>query len=225
MIISNLFSIFDPTISLFSFSWLIILFVVFFLPSFFWAGGTFYFRFYSLYTSIKKEINFVIKAPIKGSYLYVGSIFFTICLYNFLALFPHIFSATSHLLITFPFSFSFWLSIVLFGWFNFIKHFLCHLIPVGTPLALISFIVLVEVLSNFIRPIALTFRLTANIMAGHLLMSLIGGALISLPLTHLLLGGLLQSLLVFIELGVSLIQAYVFSTLLTLYISERVPSH
>ncbi len=100
------------------------------------------------------------------------------------------------------------------------KHFLAHLIPVGTPLILMSFIVIVEVLSNLIRPLALTFRLTANIMAGHLLMSLIGGALISLSFSFIVLGSLVQSLLVIIELGVSVIQAYVFSTLLILYISE-----
>lgn len=82
------------------------------------------------------------------------------------------------------------------------------------------FIVLVEVLSNLIRPLALTFRLTANIIAGHLLMSLIGGALITLPFRFIILGSLVQSLLVFIELGVSVIQAYVFSTLLLLYLSE-----
>jgi F-type H+-transporting ATPase subunit a len=79
---------------------------------------------------------------------------------------------------------------------------------------------LVEILSNFIRPLALTFRLTANIMAGHLLISLIGGALIFLPVSLMILGSSVQILLVFMELGVSIIQAYVFSTLLILYISE-----
>jgi F-type H+-transporting ATPase subunit a len=83
-----------------------------------------------------------------------------------------------------------------------------------------SFMVLVEVLRNLIRPLALTFRLTANMMAGHLLISLIGGALIRLPFSFMVLGSLVQSLLVFMELGVSVIQAYVFSTLLLLYLSE-----
>jgi len=87
-------------------------------------------------------------------------------------------------------------------------------------LALIRFIVIVEILSNLIRPLALTFRLTANIIAGHLLISLIGGALISLPFSFILLGSLVQSLLVLMELGVSLIQSYVFSTLLLLYLRE-----
>lgn len=85
---------------------------------------------------------------------------------------------------------------------------------------LMSFIVIVEVLRNLIRPLALTFRLTANMMAGHLLISLIGGALIRLSFRFIFLGSFIQSLLVIMELGVSVIQAYVFSTLLMLYISE-----
>lgn len=80
--------------------------------------------------------------------------------------------------------------------------------------------VLVEVLSNFIRPIALTFRLTANMIAGHLLMGLVGGFLIGFPFYITVLGSFFQSLLVFMELGVSIIQAYVFSTLLLLYLSD-----
>lgn len=109
---------------------------------------------------------------------------------------------------------------IIFGWVTSFRYFLSHLIPVGTPLLLVSFMVLVELLSNFIRPLALTFRLTANIIAGHLLISLIGGAVLSLSLFFSLLGSVVQSLLVFMELGVSLIQSYVFSTLLVLYISE-----
>lgn len=112
------------------------------------------------------------------------------------------------------------MGIIFFSLFKSLKRFLEHLIPVGTPLGLISFIVIVELLRNFIRPMALTFRLTANIIAGHLLIRLIGGAIIYLPVLFLLVGSLAQRLLVFMELGVSLIQAYVFSTLLLLYLSE-----
>lgn len=169
---------------------------------------------------LKKEMDYVLNHPVKGVYTFVGCIFLTICLYNFLAMFPNVFSVTSHMLVTLPFSYSFWVGVIVFSWVSSLKHFLSHLIPVGTPLALIRFMVLVEVLRNFIRPLALTFRLTANMIAGHLLISLIGGALISLSFRFIVLGSLVQSLLVFMELGVSLIQAYVFSTLLLLYISE-----
>lgn len=162
----------------------------------------------------------MLKHPVKGSYIFIGSIFLLIRIYNFLAIFPFIFSVTSHILVTLPFSYSFWVGIIIFSWVSSLKHFLAHLIPVGTPVMLMSFIVIVEVLRNLIRPLALTFRLTANIMAGHLLISLIGGALIGLSFRFMFLGSFVQSLLVIMELGVSVIQAYVFSTLLILYISE-----
>lgn len=220
MIITNLFSIFDPSLRLFSFSWYTCLFVVLFLPTFYWIRSSFLNFFGVISGSVKKEIDYVLKHPVKGSYIFIGSIFLLISVYNFLAIFPFVFSVTSHILVTLPFSYSFWLGIIIFSWVSSLKHFLAHLIPVGTPLILMSFIVIVEVLSNLIRPLALTFRLTANIMAGHLLMSLIGGALISLSFSFIVLGSLVQSLLVIIELGVSVIQAYVFSTLLILYISE-----
>nr|YP_009192670.1 ATP synthase F0 subunit 6 [Tyrophagus longior]ALP46617.1 ATP synthase F0 subunit 6 [Tyrophagus longior] len=220
MMMTNLFSIFDPSVSLFSVSWLVCIFVVLFLPSFFWMSGSFYISFSSITSSVKKEIDYVLKHPVKGCYIFIGSIFLTISLYNFLAMFPFIFSVTSHMLVTLPFSYSFWTAIIIFSWVSSLKHFLAHLIPVGTPVSLMSFMVIVEVFSNLIRPLALTFRLTANMMAGHLLMSLIGGALISLSFSFMFLGSLIQSLLVFMELGVSVIQAYVFSTLLMLYISE-----
>jgi len=148
-------------------------------------------------SSAKKEIEYVISHPVKGCYLFVRAIFLTVASYNFFALFPHLFSVTSHMLVTLPFSFRFWLGIILFRWVGSFKHFLSHLIPLGTPLALVRFMVLVELLSNFIRPLALTFRLTANIIAGHLLISLIGGALLHLPLGFLFLGSISQSLLVF----------------------------
>lgn len=217
---TNLFSIFDPSLSLFSFSWFTCLFVVFFLPTFYWMGNSFLYFFSLLVFSVKKEMDYVLKHPIKGCYIFIGSIFLLICVYNFLAIFPFVFSVTSHILVTLPFSYSFWLGIIIFSWVSSLKHFLAHLIPVGTPIMLIRFIVVVEVLSNLIRPLALTFRLTANIMAGHLLISLIGGFLIRLSFSFMTLGSLIQSLLVIIELGVSIIQAYVFSTLLILYISE-----
>lgn len=220
MIITNLFSIFDPSLRVFSFSWFVCLFVLFFLPVGFWLGGGLIPFWSSFLLSVKGEIDYVLKNPVKGCYRFIGFIFLTVAVYNFIALFPHLFSVTSHMLVTLPLSYTFWLGIILFRWVSSLKHFLSHLIPAGTPLALISFIVLVETLSNLIRPLALTFRLTANMMAGHLLISLIGGALISLPFSFLFLGSLIQSLLVFIELGVSVIQAYVFSTLLLLYLSE-----
>lgn len=218
--ITNLFSLFDPSLRIFSLSWTTCFFLILFLPRLFWTWGSFFSFFNIFLITLKKEIDYVLRKTVKGNYSFIGIIFITVALYNFLALFPFIYSATSHLLVTLPLSYVFWLRIIVFSWVRSFKHFLSHLIPVGTPVALMSFIVLVEILSNLIRPLALTFRLTANIMAGHLLISLIGGTLIRLPFRFIFIGSFIQSLLVFIEIGVSIIQAYVFSTLLVLYLSE-----
>lgn len=169
---------------------------------------------------LKIEVDYILPQTQKGCYSFVGSMFLFILLCNFLALFPFVFSTTSHLMVTLPLSYSFWLGIIIFGWVYSFKGFLSHLTPSGTPLGLIRFMVLVEVLRNLIRPIALTFRMTANIVAGHLLISLMGSALLSQSMFLLLLGSRVQFLLVGIELGVAIIQAYVFSTLLLLYLYE-----
>ena len=92
------------------------------------------------------------------------------------------------------------------------------MVPIGTPQVLMPLIVLVESIRISIRPITLAVRLTANIVAGHLLLGLIGDSLrFSISIFPLLVP---QTLLVVIELAVAIIQAYVFVILLTLYSKE-----
>nr|QUE27111.1 ATP synthase F0 subunit 6 [Scatoglyphus polytrematus] len=220
MMMTNLFSIFDPCLSLFSLSFLMIGVILFWFPSIYWLNCIFSCFFYFFLAMVKGEVDCAKHDPAKGVYLFIMTIFLVVFSYNFLAMFPFIFSLTSHLFVTLPISYCFWLGVIFFSLVSGFKSFLSHLVPLGTPLALMSFMVMVELLSNLIRPLALTLRLTANMMAGHLLMSLIGGGLVGSSVGVLMLGSVLQSLLVFMELGVSLIQAYVFSTLLLLYLSE-----
>ena len=97
---------------------------------------------------------------------------------------------------------------------------LAHLVPLGTPYPLIPFMVLIELVRGVIRPGTLAVRLAANIVAGHLLLTLIGSLAPSLsaPLLICLLGGLVA--LITLESAVALIQSYVFSVLITLYVEE-----
>lgn len=221
MIITNLFSIFDPSIRIFRSRWIVRILIILILPFIKWNNSNASSPVSSLSSMYKIEVGYVTPQPKKGVYRIIIIIFLRLALYNFLALFPFIYSITSHASTNLPIAYSLWIACIIFAIFRSIKRFLCHLIPTGTPLALIRFIVIVEILRNLIRPLALTFRLTANIIAGHLLISLIGGRIIILPPLALLRVRILQSLLVTIEMGVSLIQAYVFATLLLLYLSER----
>lgn len=96
-----------------------------------------------------------------------------------------------------------------------------HLVPKGTPGALLRFIILVELVSRGIRPLTLRIRLMANLTAGHLLLCLLssnlGSTLFSAPALGVLAG---LTLLVVLEVAVALIQAYVFTLLSALYLGE-----
>jgi len=97
---------------------------------------------------------------------------------------------------------------------------LTHLTPSGTPFILISFIVIIESIRLFIRPFTLAIRLTANIIAGHLLLTLLGSSGINIHSSIIFILILTQILLSTLEISVSIIQAYVFSILSTLYRRE-----
>lgn len=159
-----------------------------------------------------------VKSP--GLPHFLVSIFLLICLSNFIGLFPYIFTPTSHLSVTISLSVPVWLGYIVYSTLKNINFFLSHLVPTGTPYPLMPFMVLIEMVRRVIRPITLSVRLAANMMAGHLLMVLIRGpiARISGPLASTVILALL--LLILLELAVSFIQRYVFRTLLSLYIIE-----
>ena len=112
--------------------------------------------------------------------------------------------------------------LVLFRLLNNLSNTLVHLIPQGTPAVLMPFMVLIESVSNLIRPLTLGVRLGANIVAGHLLITLLRSVV---PVTPLGLGPVViraQLALTSLEVAVSVIQGYVFRVLVTLYIAEAV---
>jgi len=95
-----------------------------------------------------------------------------------------------------------------------------HLVPLSTPNLLIPFIVLIETISNVIRPGTLTVRLSANIIAGHLLITLLGNQTSHASSITLIILIFIQVMLLTLESAVALIQAYVFTVLSALYSSE-----
>merc|ERR1711863_207287 len=108
----------------------------------------------------------------------------------------------------------------LFHFFLNLGRFLAHLVPLGTPYALIPFMVVIELVRRIIRPLTLSVRLAANIVAGHLLMVLVSRPITSIRINFMALVISALLLLIMLELAVSFIQAYVFSTLISLYVIE-----
>lgn len=222
--ITNLFSVFDPTSALFntSLNWLRTLVGLLILPYTFWI----------LPSRLNYLWNFIIFLLFKefktllgpngklGRSLIFIALFSLILFNNLLGLFPYIFTRTSHLTITLTLALPLWIRFIMYGWLNHTQHIFAHLVPQGTPKILIPFIVCIETIRNIIRPGTLAVRLTANIIAGHLLLTLLGNTgntIINSILPLLLIS---QIALLTLESAVAIIQSYVFAILSTLYSRE-----
>lgn len=221
--IINLFSIFDPATSLnYSLNWIRRIWVYLFLPILYWfIPSRWNYFIFLIINFLIKEIKLLLnlKNNIINLIIYI-SLFIIILLNNFIGLFPYIFTRSAHITIRLTLSLVLWLSYIFFGWIKNINFIFTHLVPQGTPFILIPFIVLIERIRNIIRPGTLAVRLSANIIAGHLLITLISSTGVNLRFFLLILILLRQSLLIILEVRVSIIQAYVFSVLRTLYRTE-----
>nr|AOY39776.1 ATP synthase F0 subunit 6 [Xyleborinus saxesenii] len=219
---ANLFSSFDPSsFPSFSLNWMSSLMVLM-IPSMFWLiPSRWNYLWIMMVSTMHNEFKILIKNPInKGSTLMFTSLFIFIMVNNFMGLFPYIFTSSSHMTFTLTLSLPLWISFMIFGWINNTTHMLAHLVPQGAPNMLLPFLVIIETTSNIIRPGTLAIRLTANMIAGHLLLTLMGNSGPSLSTSILSILIIAQILLLTLESAVAMIQAYVFSILMTLYSSE-----
>lgn len=224
--IRNLFSVFDPTTSIigWSLNWLAVFAGFFLIPVSFWLfPSRRRILWWRILEGLHKEFKVLIgpRSALGGTLIFV-SLFGLILFNNRLGLFPYVFTATSHLVMTLALALPLWLSFMLFGWINHTQHIFAHLVPEGTPAVLIPFIVCIETIRNIIRPGTLAVRLTANIIAGHLLLTLLGntGAGLRTRLVGVLVR--VQIALLMLESAVAGIQSYVFAVLRALYSKEVV---
>lgn len=217
--IINLFSIFDPTTAPYiSLNWLRIIIILIIFPyQYWWIPARSEYIWILITNFIFKEFKILINYSYSNLIIFISLLSF-IFINNFLGLFPYVFTPSRHLRFSLSLSLTLWISLMAYRIINYLNNLFAHLTPQGTPFILMPFIVIIESISLIIRPFTLAIRLTANIIAGHLLLSLLGSSsqsLISIPLLLFT-----QILLYTLEITVSLIQAYVFSILSTLYRRE-----
>nr|UFZ13363.1 ATP synthase F0 subunit 6 [Ctenochauliodes griseus] len=221
---TNLFSVFDPSTSVFNLSlnWISTLLGLLIIPYTYWLTPTrFSFLWINILTTLHKEFKTLLgPSSFQGSTFIFINLFSMILFNNFLGLFPYIFTSTSHLTMTLTLAFPLWFSFMIYGWLNHTQHMFAHLVPQGTPPILMPFMVCIETISNIIRPGTLAVRLAANMIAGHLLLTLLGNTGPSCTMTILSLLIIGQLLLLMLESAVAIIQSYVFAILSTLYSSE-----
>nr|YP_010713135.1 ATP synthase F0 subunit 6 [Cadrema minor]WDA94014.1 ATP synthase F0 subunit 6 [Cadrema minor] len=221
---TNLFSVFDPSSSIFNLSlnWLSTFIGLLMIPSMYWFLPSRYHIFWNnILLTLHKEFKMLLgTSGHNGTTLIFISLFSMILFNNFMGLFPYIFTSTSHLTLTLSLALPLWISFMIYGWLNHTNHMFAHLVPQGTPAVLMPFMVCIETISNVIRPGTLAVRLTANMIAGHLLLTLLGNTgpgMSSIMISILLIT---QILLLVLESAVAIIQSYVFAVLSTLYSSE-----
>nr|YP_010372428.1 ATP synthase F0 subunit 6 [Dryomyza anilis]UPA56141.1 ATP synthase F0 subunit 6 [Dryomyza anilis] len=221
---TNLFSVFDPSSSIFNLSlnWMSTFIGILMIPSMYWFMPSRYHIFWNkILLTLHNEFKTLLgPTGHNGSTFIFVSLFSMILFNNFMGLFPYIFTSTSHLTLTLTLALPLWLCFMIYGWLNHTQHMFAHLVPQGTPAVLMPFMVCIETISNIIRPGTLAVRLAANMIAGHLLLTLLGntGPSLSYMIASLLL--MAQIALLVLESAVAIIQSYVFAVLSTLYSSE-----
>nr|WNO18557.1 ATP synthase F0 subunit 6 [Pectinodonta sp.] len=226
----DIFSTFDDNnfvfLSSFKIMWLLSFVTLVFYLCNKWVSGTCF----EEITNIVKEVSFSQTARSLGSKmggfgLVICSFFIVLININLCGLLPYVFSSSAHLSLSFSFGFPLWLSLVLSGMFYKPQEFVSHFLPMGAPAALSPFLVLVESVSICFRPLTISVRLVANISAGHIILGLVGsyisnGFFMLGPLSMVVLFSVEVGYFMF-EIGVALIQAYIFCLLISLYSDEH----
>lgn len=158
----------------------------------------------------------------------IFTLFVYIFLLNFTSLFVFGVSITGHIVVTSFFSFSIFIGLVIIGFLNHGLGFFKLFVPQNVPNALLDFLIMIEVFSFLIRPFSLAIRLFANMLAGHTLLGIFAqfGSFVSKNYFFFFFVPMLLLLAVFfLEIAVSVIQAYIFVSLVCIYINDVVILH
>jgi len=177
------------------------------------------------YTFIAKMINDTAGSSAKQFFPFIFTLFMFVLFCNMIGMLPYSFTVTSHIIVTFALAAVIFVGVTIIG---FIKHGIKYLelfVPKGVPIVLVPFIVVIEIISYLSRPVSLSVRLFANMMAGHTMLKVFGGFVISLGL----LGGWLplsfSVALTGLEILIAFLQAYVFAILTCIYLNDALHLH
>ncbi len=161
----------------------------------------------------------------KPYFAFIFSLFMFVLFCNMFGMIPYTFTVTSHIIVTFVLAAFIFIGVTVIG---FIKHgfgYLKLFVPSGVPAVLLPLIVVIEIISYLSRPISLSVRLFANMMAGHTMMKVFGGFVISLGIVGGWLPLSFSVALTGLEILVAFLQAYVFAILTCIYLNDALNLH
>ena len=181
--------------------------------------------FASIHSMVREQLGKEIYLP------FIYSIFFFILIANLTGNIPYSFTITTSIIVSIGFSFTILIAVTILGLSIHKLHFFAYFVPSGTPLALVPLLVLIELTSYLARAFSLGIRLFANMVAGHTLMKILSSFLYKMFSASALIAILtvvpfaLFLGIMLLEIGVSFIQAYVFTILTCSYIKDAIELH
>ncbi|MCP5369110.1 MAG: F0F1 ATP synthase subunit A [Rickettsiaceae bacterium] len=155
----------------------------------------------------------------------IFSLFLFILLCNLLGMLPYGFTVTSHIIVTFALAMIIFLGITIVGFYKNGIHFLSLFLPPSVPLWLAPLIIIIELFTYLARPISLSLRLAANMIAGHILLKVIAGFVISLSIYLKFVPMPLIVILIGFEIFIAILQAYIFAILSCVYLNDALNLH
>ena len=177
------------------------------------------------YAFVAKMINDTAGSKAKPYFPFIFSLFMFVLFCNMVGMLPYSFTVTSHIIVTLIMALFIFIAVTIIG---FVKHgfkYLSIFVPSGVPAVLLPLITIIEIISYLSRPVSLSVRLFANMMAGHTMLKVFGGFVISLGL----LGGWLplgfSVALTGLEILVAFLQAYIFAILTCIYLNDALNLH
>ena len=177
------------------------------------------------YTFVSNMISNTAGLKAKPYFAFIFSLFMFVLFCNMFGMIPYTFTVTSHIIVTFVLAAFIFIGVTIVG---FAKHgfgYLKLFVPSGVPAVLLPLIVVIEVISYLSRPVSLSVRLFANMMAGHTMMKVFGGFVISLGIVGGWLPLSFSIALTGLEILVAFLQAYVFAILTCIYLNDALNLH
>ena len=154
----------------------------------------------------------------------IFTLFMFVLLGNLLGMVPYSFTFTSHIAVTFAMAMVVFIGVTILGFVRHGIHFFSFFAPPGTPVVMLPLLVPIEIISYLSRPISLSVRLFANMLAGHTLIKVIAGFIALLGVAGILPFALVVAL-TGLEILIAFLQAYVFAILTCLYINDAIHLH
>lgn len=176
------------------------------------------------YELVAKSVRDNIGTEGRPYFPFIFSLFLFLLFCNILGLIPYSFTVTSHIIVTFVFAGVIFIGVTILGFVRHGLRFFSLFFPPGVPIYLAPLLVPIEVVSYLSRPISLSVRLAANMMAGHTMLKVFASFVVALglvgvaPLAFIVLLYALETLIAFL-------QAYVFAVLTCLYINDAIHLH